>query len=113
MRPREHLGELELVILLALVRLGEDAYGVTIRDEIEERTSRALTPGTLYPTLDRLERKGFVQSSLGESTPERGGRAKRYYVLQTKGLEAARRSWQMMGALGEGVEGRLDPGGSR
>jgi DNA-binding PadR family transcriptional regulator len=61
----------------------------------------------LYPTLDRLERKGFVRSFLGEATPERGGRAKRYYVLQPKGLEAIRRSWQMMTALGQGVERRL------
>jgi DNA-binding PadR family transcriptional regulator len=104
---RAHLGDLEAVILLALVRLGENAYGVTIRDEIEDRTGRSVTPGTLYPTLDRLERKGFVRSFLGEATPERGGRAKRYYVLQPKGLEAIRRSWQMMTALGQGVERRL------
>lgn len=110
MRPREYLGELELVLLLALVRLGEDAYGVTIRDEIEDRTGRELNPGTLYPTLDRLERKGFVRSSLGEPTPERGGRAKRFYVLEPRGLDAVRRSWQMMGALGEGMEQRLDSG---
>ena len=108
MSGREYLGELELVILLALVRLGEDAYGVTLRDEIEIRTGRTLTPGTLYPTLDRLERKGLIRSFLGESTPERGGRAKRYYVLLARGLDAVRRSWRMMGALGEGVEGRLD-----
>lgn len=113
MSPREYLGELEMVILLALVRLGEDAYGVTIRDEIEDRTGRELTPGTLYPTLDRLERKGLVQSFLGDPTPERGGRAKRHYVLRPKGLDAVRRSWQMMGALGQGVERRLGPGRSR
>jgi DNA-binding PadR family transcriptional regulator len=113
MSGRAYLGDLELVLLLALARLGDDAYGVSIRDEVEARSGRALTPGTLYPTLDRLERKGFVRSYLGDATPERGGRAKRCYRLQPRGLRALRRSWQMVTALGNGLGRRLGEGSAR
>jgi len=101
---RHYLGELEQVVLLALLRLGDDAYGVSIRAEIEACTGRSLTPGTIYPTLDRLERKGLVRSQLGEATPERGGRAKRYYTLEPAGLHAVRRSQEMLAALTAGVD---------
>jgi PadR family transcriptional regulator PadR len=77
---REHLGELEQIVLLAVLRLGDDAYGVPIRLEIEHRARRSLTIGALYRTLDRLEAKGYVASWFGEPTRERGGRSKR--VLQ-------------------------------
>ena len=112
---RNYLGELEQIVLLTLLRLGEDAYGVSIRQEIEACTGRSLTPGTIYPTLDRLERKGLVRSYLGEATPERGGRAKRYFALETAGLEAVRRSQQMLAALsdGVGIDARLETKGGR
>jgi DNA-binding PadR family transcriptional regulator len=85
-----HLGELELMVLLALIRLGDDAYGVPISREIEERTSREAKLGSVYAALERLEDKGLVKSRLGERTPERGGRAKRYFRVTPGGLREAR-----------------------
>jgi len=74
------LGSFELMVMLALIRLGENAYGVPISEEIEQQTGRDISLGSVYATLDRLERKGLVSSTVGEPTPERGGRAKRYFV---------------------------------
>jgi PadR family transcriptional regulator, regulatory protein PadR len=82
------LGEFEHVVLLAILRLGDAAYGVTIRNEIKERTGREPTPGALYTTLDRLEDKGLLTSSMGDPTPQRGGRAKRYVAVSARGMEA-------------------------
>src|SRR5688572_32062419 len=76
------LGDFEQHILFALIRLGDDAYGVTIRESIEARTGRAISPGALYTALDRLEQRGLVASRLGEPTPQRGGKRKRLYTLQ-------------------------------
>ena len=93
------LGEFEHMVLLAILRLGESAYGVTIRAEMEERTGRDPAPGALYTTLDRLEDKGLVMSRLGDPTPQRGGRAKRYFEASAAGVEAvrhARRTYQRM-----------------
>jgi DNA-binding PadR family transcriptional regulator len=104
MAKREYLGEFEQVVLLAVMRLGPDAYGVTIRKEIEERTGRSVSVGAIYPTLDRLEKKGFVSSYIGEPTPERGGRSKRHFRLETAGLAALERSRNMLDALWEGLE---------
>jgi PadR family transcriptional regulator len=73
------LGEFEQLVLLALVRLGSEAYGVAVRDEIEERTGRDVTVGAVYTTLLRLEDKGLVATRLGEPTPQRGGRRKKFY----------------------------------
>ena len=73
------LGEFEHIVLLAILRLGENAYGVTLRQEIQERTDRHPSPGALYITVDRLENKGFVSSRFGDPTPQRGGRAKRFF----------------------------------
>lgn len=89
MKGRPNLGEFEQSVLLATLRLkGRGAYGVSIRREIAERTERRPTPGAIYTTLDRLEGKGLLKSSVGEATPQRGGRAKRYYQVTSKGLEA-------------------------
>jgi DNA-binding PadR family transcriptional regulator len=91
------MGEFEQVVLLAILRLGEEAYGVTIRAEIETCTGKAPTPGALYTTLDRLEDKGFLSSRLGDPTPQRGGRAKRFFTITASGTEAvarAQRSYQ-------------------
>lgn len=73
------LGEFEQLVLLALIRLHPDAYGVAIRDEIEKRTGRSVALGAVYTTLLRLEDKGFVATRLGDPTPQRGGRRKKYY----------------------------------
>jgi DNA-binding PadR family transcriptional regulator len=86
------LGSLEHIVLLALVRLETNAYGMTIRREIEERTGRNLSIGAVYATLDRLESKGYVSSFLGEPTSERGGRAKRLFRMKAEGNQALRAS---------------------
>jgi PadR family transcriptional regulator PadR len=106
---REHLGELEQIVLLAVLRIGPDAYGVPIRLEIEERTGRSLTVGALYRTLDRLEHKGYVASWFGDPTPERGGRSKRHFKMRPAGLRALRASRDALAAMWDG----LDPGVTR
>ena len=104
MARRGYLGEFEQVVLLAVMRLGPDAYGVTIMKEIEARTGRAVSIGAIYPTLDRLEAKGFVSSYVGEPTPERGGRSKRHFRLEGAGKKALERSRKILEALWEGFE---------
>jgi DNA-binding PadR family transcriptional regulator len=104
MAGREHLGELEHIVMLAVLRLGEGAYGVPIRLEIERRTARSLTVGALYRTLDRLEAKGYVTSWFGDPTPERGGRSRRYFRARPPGIRALRASREALAAMWEGVE---------
>jgi PadR family transcriptional regulator len=104
MRPAPSLGEFEQVVLLAILRLRDNAYGVTISAEITACTCREPAPGALYTTLDRLEDKGLVTSRLGDPTPQRGGRAKRYFVLNSKGLAAITRAQQSYRRLLEGCE---------
>jgi DNA-binding PadR family transcriptional regulator len=82
------LGSLEHIVLLAVARLGPDAYGMTVRREIEKRTGRNVSIGAIYATLERLHTKGYVSSSLGEPTAERGGRAKRHFQIKPKGERA-------------------------
>ena len=86
MTERGYLGEFELMVLLALVRLGDQAYGVPIAREIEKYRGREVSLGSVYASLERLEKKSLVTSSLGEPTPERGGRAKRYFQATKEGL---------------------------
>lgn len=107
MARREHLGEFEQIVLLAILRLGDEAYGVPIRQEIERRTGRAVTVGALYRTLDRLEEKGHVSSAFSDSTPERGGRSKRYFKVQPVGLRTLRASREALTAMWEGLEPRV------
>jgi DNA-binding PadR family transcriptional regulator len=109
MSKGEFLGEFEQLVLLALVRLGDGAYGMTVRREIDERTGRDASIGAVYATLDRLEAKGLVRSSLGEPTPERGGRAKRCFTISAEGLRALRRSQQALGRMLEGLPQRWKP----
>src|SRR5262245_40265484 len=97
------LGEFEQLVLLAIVRLGEGAYGTTIRREIEEHTHRTIAVGALYTALDRLERKGFVASSMSEPTPQRGGRAKRHFRLRPAGATALKRSRDALARMWAGV----------
>jgi DNA-binding PadR family transcriptional regulator len=101
------LGGFEKLLLLAILRLGEGAYGAAVFEELEARTGREVSPGAVYVALRRLEAKGMVRSRRGEASPERGGRAKRHYMLREEGLEAlraARREWE---ALADGLEGVL------
>ena len=93
------LGEFEQIVLLAILRLGDNAYGVTIRAEIAACTQREPAPGALYTTLDRMEAKGFVHSRFGDPTPQRGGRAKRYFTVTRRGrvtVISAQRSFQSL-----------------
>jgi PadR family transcriptional regulator, regulatory protein PadR len=87
MNRASSLGEFEQIVLLAILRLGDAAYGVSIRTEIENCAGRKTSPGALYTTLERLERKGMLLARSGESTPERGGRAKRFYKLTKDGRD--------------------------
>ena len=109
MPKQDHLGEFELVVMLTLIRLGEGAYGVPISREIELRTGRNAAFGTVYATLERLQRKGLVSSQLGDATPERGGRAKRYFQVTSEGLRTVRESKQILIGLWRGL-GQLDGG---
>lgn len=104
MDARPSLGEFEQVVLLAILRLGENAYGVGISAEITACTGREPAPGALYTTLDRLEDKGLVSSRFGDPTPQRGGRAKRYFLLNSKGLAAITRAQRSYQRLLEGCE---------
>jgi DNA-binding PadR family transcriptional regulator len=107
MRGQESLGEFEQLVLLAIVRLGPDAYGTTIRHEIEERTGRMIAVGALYTALERLERKGYVDSKLSDPTPQRGGRARRHYRLRAPGAAALKRSREALSRMWAGIESDL------
>ena len=99
----KHLGEFEMLVLAALIRLEPEAYGVTVRQEIEQKTSRSVSIGALYATLSRLESKQYVESWLGETTPERGGRAKRYYKITALGQAQLQKSVTELGNLLDGI----------
>lgn len=101
-------GEFEQLVLLAVLRLETDAYGVSIRDVIVDLTGRPVTLGALYATLRRLERKGLVEGQLGEAEPVRGGRAKKFFSLTDEGTGALRRSWSQLHALADGLEAQLE-----
>jgi DNA-binding PadR family transcriptional regulator len=98
------LGEFEQVTLLAVARLREDAYGVAIRQEIEKQAHRSVAIGSVYATLDRMERRGFISSTMGKPTPERGGRAKRFYRLSPAGLKALRDARATLDRFWENLE---------
>ncbi len=107
------LGDLEQLVILAVVRLGNDAYAVSVRNEIEQRTERSITRGAVYVTLDRMERKGYLRSSMSEPSNKRGGKAKRIFHPEAKGVTALQASldgiWKMM----DGVTDKIawSPGG--
>lgn len=93
------LGEFEQIVLLAVLRLGDNAYGVSIRSEIAACTNREPAPGALYTALDRMEEKGLVRSRMGEPTPQRGGRPKRFFVVTEAGRKSliqAQRAYQSL-----------------
>lgn len=103
----DHLGEFEQLVMLALLRLDENAYGVTVREELAERAGRDVAMGALYTTFDRLEKKGLISSRLGEPTAVRGGRRKKLYRLEPAGQRALSRSWQTLSRMTEGLEATL------
>ena len=104
MPGRDYLGEFEHIIVLALLRLEDRAYGVTVRQEIEVRTKREVSIGAVYATLDRLETKGYVKSRRGDPTPERGGRSKRFFRVTAAGMAAVNRSQRTLQSMTEGLE---------
>ncbi len=104
-----YLGEFELMVLLALIRLGEEAYGVPICREIETRSGREAALGSVYAALERLEQKGLVTSRLGDSTAVRGGRAKRYFRVTAQGILGVRQTQQALVGLWRGLP-ELDGG---
>jgi DNA-binding PadR family transcriptional regulator len=97
------LGDLELLVLLALMRLGPEAYGVPIAREIEANARRFVPLGSVYAVLERLEARGLVNSKLGEATQERGGRAKRYFQVSAKGLREVRSTREMLTGMWQGI----------
>jgi DNA-binding PadR family transcriptional regulator len=109
MAKREFLGGFELLVLLALMRLADEAYGVPISDAIEQSSGREVSIGSVYITLDRLAKKGLVTSRLGEPTSARGGRAKTYFRITGKGLREVRQAQRTLITLWNGVP-RLDGG---
>ena len=101
------LGELEILLLLAVLHLsehGQEAYGSSIRDEVERRTSRAMPRGSIYVTLDRLESKGLLHSTEGASSAERGSRPKRLFDVTPDGLRAIRHSVAVLAKMQRGLE---------
>jgi PadR family transcriptional regulator, regulatory protein PadR len=105
-KPSNYIGEFEELVLLAILSQGHNAYGVTIRQALEEATNRSITIGSLYTTLSRLEEKGLVRSWVGEPTAERGGRAKKHYKINgsaqglLRDVQAARQRLIALEALG-------------
>lgn len=100
MSERDYLGEFEHIVLLAVLRLGDQAYSVTVRREIEARTKREVSIGAVYAILDRLEAKGYVRSRAGDPTPERGGR----FRVTAQGVTAVNRTQLALRSLTEGLD---------
>lgn len=99
----DNLGEFEQLVMLALLRLKKDAYGMRVRREIQSRTERSVTIGSVYATLDRLERKGFVVSSVAEAPGPKRGRARKYFHLTPEGAAALLRRQEAIQRMTEGL----------
>ena len=106
--PPLYLGEFELLVLLSVLRLDDEAYGVTIKDALDVDTSREVTLGAIYKTLGRLEEKGYVSARLGDPTPQRGGRRKKLYRLEPLGSRALRQSMADLRRLTRGLGRALE-----
>lgn len=102
------LGDLEQLVMLALMRLRDDGYGAAVQREIAEQAGRDVTLGAVYTALGRLEEKGFVESWVGEPTQQRGGRRRRHYRVLPAGRQAIAEAWHAMRALSRGLQGQLD-----
>ena len=107
---KSYLGEFEQLVLLAILRLGDDAYAVPVRDEIERRARRSVARGALYTALERLEAKGLLRSRMSDPLPERGGRSRRYFQVTAPGLAALREARAALLGLWQGLESSLDRG---
>jgi PadR family transcriptional regulator PadR len=105
--PSVPLGEFEQLILLGLLRLGPDAYGATVRREIEQHAGREVSISAVYTTLERLEQKGLVRSRIGAPTPERGGRRRRHFELLPLGARSLREAYRAITGMAAGIERRL------
>jgi DNA-binding PadR family transcriptional regulator len=103
------LGELEQLVILAVLHVGRDAYGVPVHDAIQQRAGRDLTLGTIYKTLARLEEKGLVTSRIGEPTAERGGRRTRCYAVSPAGRRALQASIRTLRNMAAGLDVGLEP----
>lgn len=101
-------GDFEKLMLLAVLRLGNEAYGAAIIDEVGARTKRDVSPGAVYVALRRLEDKGMLRSRTGEPTPERGGRARRYYEVRRDGLGVLKTAHEEWSAMAEGLDALLE-----
>jgi len=106
-RVASTLGEFEQLVLIALVRLGPEAYGATVRREIEMRADRQLSISAVYTTLERLEQKGFVRSWVGKPTPQRGGRRRKHFELLPLGARALKEAYHAFSGMTAGLDRRL------
>jgi PadR family transcriptional regulator PadR len=102
------LGDFEQLVLLGVLRLGEQAYGAAIRQEIHARSGRDVSINAVYTTLDRLERKGMLKSWVGDPTAVRGGRRRKFYALRAAGVTALRHSYRALTAMADGLEQHLE-----
>ena len=103
------LGDFEQLVLLGVLRLDPDAYGAAIRQEIHARSGRDISINAVYTTLDRLETKGLLKSWVGEPTPQRGGRRRKFYALRPAGIAAIRQAYRAFTSMADGFEARLEP----
>src|SRR5499427_3452793 len=103
MRKGDYLGNFDLMLLLAVLRLGDEAYGVTIAQELEQHTGREVVIASVYARLERLQERGLVTSSLGDPTPERGGWAKRYFSITGAGICEIRDAWRSLMNMWKGL----------
>ena len=108
-KPAAALGDFEQLVLLGVLRLGDDAYGAAIRQEIHARSGRDVSINAVYTTLDRLESKGLLRSWVGDPTPQRGGRRRKCYALLPSGLTAVRQAYHTLLSMADGLESRLKP----
>jgi PadR family transcriptional regulator PadR len=107
-RRQPVLGDFEQLVLLGVLRLADEAYGAAIRQEIARRSGRDVSINAVYTTLDRLETKGLLRSWVGEPTPQRGGRRRKFYALRPAGLVALRQAYRAFTAMADGLETRLE-----
>jgi len=112
MAKGKYLGDFEQLVMLAVMRLGDGAYGMTVRREIEKNAERSVSLGAIYATLDRLEEKGFVASRLGDSGSERRGRAKRFFNVRAPGVRALQNALASLDRMRRGVKGVEQPAGA-
>jgi DNA-binding PadR family transcriptional regulator len=103
------LGDFEQLVLMGVLRLGDAAYGAAIRQEIHARSGRDVSINAVYTTLDRLERKGLLESRVGDPTPQRGGRRRKFYAVRPMGVAALRQAYRAFTAMADGLHRQLEP----